>query len=476
MRKRNLWISLAAAAVMTPAAGASAEEYSAKEIEMKLTEAAMERNIPPEIVKAVAYAESGWRQTVDGEPVVSEDGGLGLMQVTPGEAAVYDEERLLTDIDYNISAGLDILEEKYGWTGGLLPETGAQRTDLEAWYFPVMAYNGLVQVNSPIYSDSGETNLNAYQEGVFSTVNSMDSNLETGTFSVTLEDLDYTEEGVGLSVTADRLEPSFTTESAFFRGEGDAVKVSSGANIRGGPSTGFGTEDDVQGPFFTIEDPVVYDERENQHFLWHEVQPLGTEDRSVYIAASLLQPADVSPLPLSTASESFTDVENNAVIGRFAASDFVGGYNNGTFRPENNITRAEIATILTRMIDNLPEGTDHPFADVEDGIWFEEAVTTASASGLLQGQGNGIFAPNKEITRQEIAVLLYRLAELTGTELTEKNDQTMTDVDAEWAEESVDVLTRADVIAGVGNNKFDPESPATRSQVVTLLYNLFYKP
>ena len=130
-----------------------------------LTNAAINADIPPEVVKAVATQENGWKQfDENGEPIISEDGGIGLMQIT--NKANYDQEKLKYDIYYNIDAGIEILNSMYNRTD--LPKIkGAGREVIENWYFPVMAYNGTKPVNSPLYQQTEEKNTNAYQEKVF---------------------------------------------------------------------------------------------------------------------------------------------------------------------------------------------------------------------------------------------------------------------------------------------------------------------
>ncbi|ULT56666.1 Ig-like domain-containing protein [Neobacillus drentensis] len=131
-----------------------------------LTNAALEANIPPEVVKAVATKENGgWRQfEANGQPVIAPDGGIGLMQIT--NQPNYDQSKLKTDIYYNIQAGVDILKSMYQRTD--LPKIqGAGPEVIENWYFPVMAYNGTKPVNSPLIQADGTKNTKAYQEKVF---------------------------------------------------------------------------------------------------------------------------------------------------------------------------------------------------------------------------------------------------------------------------------------------------------------------
>lgn len=141
------------------------ENPSFQQVNCLLTNAALEADIPPEVVKAVATQENGWRQfDKTGEPVISIDGGIGLMQIT--NQPTYDQQKLQNDIYYNIEAGIEILNSMYDRTD--LPKIkGAGRQVIENWYFPVMAYNGIKPLNSPLYQLSGEKNKDAYQEKVF---------------------------------------------------------------------------------------------------------------------------------------------------------------------------------------------------------------------------------------------------------------------------------------------------------------------
>lgn len=133
-----------------------------------LTKAAREAvpSLLPEILKAVASVESnGWKQfSASGEPIVSKDGGIGLMQIT--NTAGYDIERLKNDVVYNIEAGVRFLTTYFARND--LPKfSNHDGAKLEHWYFAVMAYNGTKSVNSPFYKATGDVNPNAYQAKVY---------------------------------------------------------------------------------------------------------------------------------------------------------------------------------------------------------------------------------------------------------------------------------------------------------------------
>lgn len=154
---------------------------SFQHINCLLTNAALDAEIPPEVVKAVAWRESDWVQFIaPGKPKISSDDGIGIMQVTdiPEE---YDDdekleleyvEKLSYDIAFNIEEGVKILNEKYNYLDkNILPKIqGAGRQEIENWYFPIMAYNGTKSINGPVYQSNGLKNTNAYQEEVFSSI------------------------------------------------------------------------------------------------------------------------------------------------------------------------------------------------------------------------------------------------------------------------------------------------------------------
>ncbi|WP_010175097.1 cell wall-binding repeat-containing protein [Bacillus coahuilensis] len=140
-----------------------------QELNAILTKKAYEHNIPPEVLKTIAYLESSWQQyNNDGHPRISTlDGqGVGLMQVTDGTLTMSEDKllRLMTDIEYNIDEGIRILEAKYGYIkAGILPTINEQdRTILEHWYWPIAAYNGISSINNPL-TNPGKT----YQEKFF---------------------------------------------------------------------------------------------------------------------------------------------------------------------------------------------------------------------------------------------------------------------------------------------------------------------
>jgi len=138
------------------------------EIEEMLEDVARKYDIPAVLLKAIAWQESTWRQfDSNGKPLISFDGGIGMMQLT--NQPRFDQNRLKTDIRYNIEAGAQVLLEKRALTkSGLLPPIGRMNEDeLESWYFAVWAYNGWSVYNNPHNIPNKFRSTAAYQDMVY---------------------------------------------------------------------------------------------------------------------------------------------------------------------------------------------------------------------------------------------------------------------------------------------------------------------
>jgi putative cell wall-binding protein len=212
----------------------------AEVINKLLTEAALKYDIPPEIVKAVAISENGkWEQfDANGEAVISEDGGIGLMQIT--DSSRPDLEKLKSSIEYNIEEGVKILNAKFE-SGNLPVVNKNDRHVLENWYFAMLAYNGQVQVNSPLKRATGEVNTTAYQEEAFAEINRFNPGMyiSSTVFNFKVSDFTYMEDSPILKFNKRvyDIPENLLHKSKYFFKANDVVLTAAGANIRTGPST-----------------------------------------------------------------------------------------------------------------------------------------------------------------------------------------------------------------------------------------------
>lgn len=186
-------------------------------------------------------------------------------------------------------------------------------------------------------------------------------------------------------------------------------------------------------------------------------------------------------------SSLFSDVDENAwygqMVNEFAENGIVVGYGDGTFCPQGSITRAEFATMVMNIIDTLkttevPERTIS-FSDVNEGDWYYDAVMTLADYGIVNGYSDGTFMPNKEITREEIAYIIYKFIGPFGILTANAPEDAyifFSDVLADrWSANAINTLTYFEAIHGYPDGTFHPENDATRAEAVAFLYNFFHQ-
>lgn len=186
-----------------------------------------------------------------------------------------------------------------------------------------------------------------------------------------------------------------------------------------------------------------------------------------------------SALPSAFAAEGggFTDVSKDHwaydAITEAVAAGYFKGVSDTAFDPEGTLTRAMLVTVLARAAgaetdDNASTG----FSDVAAGTWYTGAVAWAAENGVVTGDGDGTFAPDRAATRQETATIFLRLLKLLNKTLPEIEEvKTFTDAAdiAAWAEEAVETMQTAGVLTGYPDGSFLPQNPLTRAEAATLL-------
>ena len=150
------------------------------------------------------------------------------------------------------------------------------------------------------------------------------------------------------------------------------------------------------------------------------------------------------------------------------------GDERGNFNPQNSVTRSEFIKMVVLAAKINLEGATEPFDDVNEEDWCYQYVNTAKASGLIIGNGDNRFRPDAFITRQDMAVILYRTYGIDGGE-TFASEFADSDEISGYAKDAVAYLSNRGVIKGVGGNLFVPLSNATRAEAAQMLYNAFVK-
>ena len=147
---------------------------------------------------------------------------------------------------------------------------------------------------------------------------------------------------------------------------------------------------------------------------------------------------------------------------------YIVGYGNGQVRPQNAITRAEVATIFFRLLtDDVREEhftSTNKYTDVAAGAWYNNAVSTLSAMGIITGYPDGTFRPNAYITRAEFAAIAARF-DTDG----DKTLAAFSDIANHWAKDEISVAYNNGWVDGYPDGTFGPQRNITRAETVTLV-------
>ncbi|MBQ3426073.1 MAG: S-layer homology domain-containing protein [Clostridia bacterium] len=163
-------------------------------------------------------------------------------------------------------------------------------------------------------------------------------------------------------------------------------------------------------------------------------------------------------------------------INGLAKAGIINGKTDTLFAPNDTITRAEFAKMLMGTLGLASNAyTTSSFRDVSTDAWYFEAVESAYNLGIITGVGEGIFAPNALITRQDMAVMVERAIDVAGKTIEETAEaKTFADEGsiADYANTAVDKLVKGGVINGMSDTEFAPLANATRAQAAKMLYKL----
>jgi hypothetical protein len=174
----------------------------------------------------------------------------------------------------------------------------------------------------------------------------------------------------------------------------------------------------------------------------------------------------------------------------FASShDLFKGTGNDQFDPEGEMTRSMLVTVLYRLENEPDSFTTSSFSDVADS-WYTDAVIWANANKIVEGNGNGSFAPDDSITREQMATILYRYMDHLGLDVTLGDSGEMKELSSPdnvltryadagntstWANEPMQWAVTSGLITGKGTGDdllLDPSGTAQRAEVATMLQRL----
>ncbi len=174
-------------------------------------------------------------------------------------------------------------------------------------------------------------------------------------------------------------------------------------------------------------------------------------------------------------STEFTDVHGaehwaEKAVDFASARNLFSGMGDGMFSPDTAMSRGMLAKVLHNLENNPETIADNSFADVADGAWYAEAVAWAAEKGIVSGYDNGLFGVNDPVTREQLAVMLYRYA---GSPAASGSIDRFADAEnaSAYAETALCWAVENGIISGMGDNQLAPSGEATRAQVAQMLKN-----
>ncbi|UKS25681.1 S-layer homology domain-containing protein [Paenibacillus sp. HWE-109] len=169
----------------------------------------------------------------------------------------------------------------------------------------------------------------------------------------------------------------------------------------------------------------------------------------------------------------FTDVSNlwsTKTITTFLKLKVIDGYPDGTFQPNGSITRGEFATIVSKAFGVVKSAsTANQLSDVEQH-WANEAIAALSSNGIISGYPDGTFKPDREISRAEIIAIISKIVNFNNAKKL-NSGVAFTDTANSWNKEQIAKAAEAGLIQGIAANTFAPEQSATRAEALTVMFN-----
>ena len=157
---------------------------------------------------------------------------------------------------------------------------------------------------------------------------------------------------------------------------------------------------------------------------------------------------------------------------------YQGGILKGTellrFSPNATLERGMICTVLHRLENSPPAGSDNPFPDVIDYAWYGEGVIWAAENGLVQGHEDGLFRPTDPVTREQLGAILYRYAQFKGIIGTTGSLDGFTDAGktSAYALSAMKWAVGSGLLRGRDDGTLDPQGYATRAEAAVILQRL----
>lgn len=187
-------------------------------------------------------------------------------------------------------------------------------------------------------------------------------------------------------------------------------------------------------------------------------------------------------VPTQPNSKTFEDLGNVswAAEAIYALKDknIVSGRSETVFSPNDSILREEITKMIVNLFEVEVNAMNSDFSDVDTSAWYAGYVAAAKINGIVNGIGNGMFGVGTYVSRQDVAVMIYRALSVNGVnipavrEAIEFNDKTEI---SDYASDAITSMYCAGVINGTGDGKFNPKGLCTRAEAAKMLYEVMVK-
>lgn len=171
----------------------------------------------------------------------------------------------------------------------------------------------------------------------------------------------------------------------------------------------------------------------------------------------------------------FKDVDSDAwyyeYINKISAAGLMTGLNDTMFGPSESLKRAQFAVMLYRMCGSPQVNYEQKFIDVQEGLWYTDAILWANSIGVVTGYSSGYFGPADDINREQMAIMLYRLSKNLGYDINGANDMSSFPDQkqvSDFAKEGMAWVVSKKIITG-NNSKLDPQGLAVRAQAATIM-------
>ena len=195
-----------------------------------------------------------------------------------------------------------------------------------------------------------------------------------------------------------------------------------------------------------------------------------SDDGSSGSNGGYVDPTPVDPTPVNPAPDT-----NTSLVDGDLGTSYVNGRAPGKFEPNAGITRGEVAAILFRLLSENTKtrfyAQSNDFVDVPSDSWYNEAISTLVQAGVLGGYGDGTFRPDQPVTRAELAAILVRVQGGSAS----AGNTTFTDTDGHWAEGYISSAVSSGLVFGYDDGSFKPNRSITRAEAVTMMNRLLMR-